>query len=134
MNKVGEIYLSNFLPICCHSNVKHMMLVLVLATIFLTLVWQLVKVINTNRQNHHQLIMADKQLEDYALLQEKNDDLVDFHNELGQSIAALHIQLQVAQKLWQVNPKQAQQSLGEAYQLSGTVMHEVRQVVKDFNL
>ena len=103
-----------------------MLLVLVLA-IFLMLVWQLVKIIYTNRQNHRQLIIIDKQLQNYALLQEKN-------HELGQSIAALHIQLQVAQKLWQVNPKQAQQSLGEAYQLSGTVMHEVRQIVKKINV
>jgi hypothetical protein len=109
-----------------------MVFVLVL-TIFLTLVWQLVKVIYINRQNHHQLMMAHKQLQNYALLQEKNHNLVDFNNALGQSIAALHIQLQVAQKLWQVNPKQAQQSLSEASQLSRTVMHEVRQIVKDFH-
>jgi signal transduction histidine kinase len=109
------------------------MVFVLVSSIFLTLVWQLVKVIHTNHQNQHQLIMARKQLQNYALLQEKNHDLVDFHNALGQSIAALHIQLQVAQKLWQVNPKQAQQSLCEAYQLSGTVMHEVRQVVKNFN-
>jgi signal transduction histidine kinase len=123
---------SNFSPICCHSNVKHMVLVLVFATIFLTLVWQLLN-IHTNRQNHHQLMMASKQLQNYALLQEKNHNLVDFHNTLGQSIAALHIQLQVAQKLWQVNPKEAQQSLCEAYQLSGIVMHDVREIVKEFN-
>jgi Histidine kinase len=110
-----------------------MVLVLVLATIFLTLVWQLVKVLYINSQNYHQLIIAHKQLQNYALLQEQNHNLVDFHSALGQSIAALHIQLQVAQKLWQVNPKQAQESLCEAYQLSGSVMHEVRQIVKEFN-
>lgn len=108
-----------------------MVLVLLSATIFLTC--QLVKVTRRNRQNHYQLIIAHQQLQNYALLQHKSHDLVDFHNALGQSIAALHIQLQVAQKLWQVNPVQAQQSLSEAYQLSSTMMCEVRQIIKDFN-
>ncbi len=110
-----------------------MVLVLLSATIFLTLVWQLLKVTRRNRQNHYQLIIAHQQLQNYALLQHKSHHLVDFHNALGQSIAALHIQLQVAQKLWQVNPAQAQESLSEAYQLSSTMMCEVRQIVKDFN-
>ena len=114
-----------------------MMIVLLLATLFLPLVWQLVKIIYTNRQKHQQLILAQQQLQSCALqignlaaIQEKNHNLLDFYNALGHSIAALHIQLQVAQKLWQINPIQAQESLSEAYELTSGLMHEVRQIVK----
>ena len=112
-----------------------MMIVLLLATLFLLLVWQLGKVIYTNCQNQ-QLLLAEKQIESYApqnefaVMLEKNHDTLNFYNGLGHSIAALHIQLQVAQKLWQINPTQAQESLLEAYQLSSTLMQEVRQVVR----
>ena len=110
-----------------------------LATLFVTLVWQLV-IICKNRQNHQQLILAQQQLQtcaaqmgNLAAMQEKNHNLLDFYNTLGQSIAALHIQLQVAQKLWQINPTQAQQSLSEAYQLTSDMMHKIRQIVKSID-
>lgn len=110
-------------------------MIVLLAILCLTLVWQLV-IICTNRQKHQQLILAQQQLQSCALqiglaaMQEKNHNLLDFYNALGHSIAALHIQLQVAQKLWQINPTQAQQSLSEAYQLTSGLMHDVRQIVK----
>lgn len=114
-------------------------MIILLATLFLTSVWQLVKIIFTNRQKHQQLILA-QQLQSYSLqigslaaMQEKNHNLLDFYNGLGQSIAALHIQLQVAQKFWQINPTQAQQSLSEAYQLTSDMMHEIRQIVKSID-
>ena len=115
-------------------------MIVLLATLFLTLVWQLVKIICTNCQKHQQLILAQQQLQSCALqigtlaaMQEKNHNLLDFYNALGHSIAALHIQLQVAQKLWQINPTQAQQSLSEAYQLTSSLMHEVRRTVKSMD-
>lgn len=115
-----------------------MIAVLLLATLFSTLVWQGLKVWYANHQKYQQLMLAQKQLQSYALqidnfaaMQEKNHNLLNFYNALGQSIAALHIQLQVAQKLWQINPVQAQESLFEAYQLSITLMHEVRQTVRN---
>ncbi len=52
---------------------------------------------------------------------------------LGQAISALNIQLQVAHKLWQINPIQAQRSLYEAYMLSANLMQEIRQTVKTLN-
>ena len=113
-------------------------MIVLLATLFLTLVRQLVKIISTNRHSHQQLILA-QQVQCTALqiglaaMQEKNHNLLDFYNALGQSIAALHIQLQVAQKLWQINPTQAQQSLSEAYKLTSEMMHEIRQVVKSID-
>ncbi|MBW4510869.1 MAG: histidine kinase dimerization/phosphoacceptor domain-containing protein [Scytonematopsis contorta HA4267-MV1] len=110
--------------------------------IFLIFCWQLVKMKRRSLRKHKQLILNQKlsrhkQLQNYVLpvsnnttMQEKNQDLVYIYNVLGHSIAALNIQLQVAQKLWQANPTQAQESLSEAYQLSRTLMQEVRQIVK----
>ncbi|MBN3958717.1 histidine kinase dimerization/phosphoacceptor domain-containing protein [Nostoc sp. NMS8] len=111
--------------------------ILFLTILLLTLLCQFLKMVYHNQQKHQQLILAQKQLQTYALqidnfseMQQTNDNLLNLYNALGQSIAALHIQLQVSQKLWQINPTQAQQSLSEAYQMSGTLMREVRQVVK----
>jgi hypothetical protein len=111
------------------------MAVLLLAIFFLMLLWQLVKVFCKHRQKHQQLILAQKQLQvgNFATMQEKNQNLLSLYNALGHSIAALNIQLLVAQKLWQVNPSQAQESLSEAYQLSGVLMREVRQVVRSMS-
>jgi hypothetical protein len=109
-----------------------MVFVLLLVLLFL-IVWLLAKMIGKNRLLHYQLLVADYKLQKYAFLLQQNHDLVDFHNALGQSIAALHIQLQVSQKLWQVNPMQAQKSLSEADQLSSTIMCNIRQIVKDFD-
>jgi signal transduction histidine kinase len=72
----------------------------------------------------------DLQINYLTEMQETNDKLLDLYNALGQSIAALHIQLQVSQKLWQVNPTQSEKSLSEAYQMSKTLMQEVRQAVR----
>ncbi len=84
--------------------------------------------------------MAENQLQQYttqignlAAVQEQNRIAHNLYDALGHSIAALHIQLQVAHKLWQVDPTQAQQSLSEAYQLSTTLMQEVRQAVRKLN-
>ena len=74
-------------------------MIVLLTTLLFTLVW-LGKIICTNRHSHQQLILA-QQLQSCALqiglaaMQEKNTNLLDFYNGLGQSIAALHIQLQV---------------------------------------
>ena len=67
--------------------------------------------------NNQRLMLAHKQLREYAqqieiaTAQEKNRIAHDFYHSLGHAIAALHIQLQVAHKLWQVDPTQAQRSL-----------------------
>lgn len=53
------------------------------------------------------------------------------YSALGQAIAALIIQLQVAHKLWQINPIQAQRSLDEAYALSLSLMQDIRQTIKN---
>lgn len=115
-------------------------MIFLLTILSLIVFCQLVKIICTNRQKHQQLILTQQQLQscvlqigNLAAMQEKNHNLLDFYNALGHSIAALHIQLQVAQKLWQINPYQAQQSLSEAYQLTSDLMHEVRQIVNNMD-
>jgi hypothetical protein len=114
-----------------------MVTVLLLGILFLTLAWQLIKNICIYRQKHQQLILAEKKLQTYAsqmgyftIIQENNHNLLDFYHGLGHSVAALHIQLQVAQKLWEINPTQAEKSLSEAYQLSSTLMYEIRKIVR----
>ena len=116
--------------------------ILLIGILILTL-WRLVKSIYTYRQNR-QLILAEKlqfyasQMVYFTFITEKispqdrlsQQNSLDFYQELGQSIAALHIQLQAAQKLWQVNPKLAKQSLSSAYEVSSTLMSEVRQIVR----
>jgi Histidine kinase len=119
--------------------VKDMLAVLLLLTLLLTL-WYLVKTARANHQKHCELIITQEYLQSYifdagayADILAKNQDLLNTYNSIGQSLAALHIQLQVAQKLWQVNPVQAQQSLSEAYQLSGSLMYEVRNIVRSLS-
>ena len=106
----------------------------------LILRWQLVKIRCKNCQKHQEIKIAEEKLQQYATkignlaaVQEQNRIAHNFDDALGHSIAALHIQLQVAHKLWQVDPTQAQRSLSEAYQLSTTLMQEVRQTVKKLN-
>lgn len=103
----------------------------------LLLVWQLVRIIRSCHRNHQQLILAHEQLRQYAVeigtltaVRERNRVAHHFYRALGQSFAALHIQLQTAYKLRHINPDQAQKSLGEAYQLSSVIMGEIRQAVK----
>jgi Histidine kinase len=113
------------------------MLPVLLLTILLLTLWHLVKYVRANHQKHCQLVLAQEHLQSYVLeagsyadMQAKNQDLLKTYSEVGQSLAALNIQLQVAHKLWQLNPIQAQQSLSEAYQLSSSLMYEVRCIVK----
>ncbi|MBD2198168.1 MULTISPECIES: histidine kinase dimerization/phosphoacceptor domain-containing protein [Calothrix] len=67
------------------------------------------------------------------MMQAKNHELIDLYKTLGQSIMALNIQLQAAQKLSQINPTQSQQSVSQAYQLSGELMQELRQILRQMD-
>ncbi|MBD2204527.1 histidine kinase dimerization/phosphoacceptor domain-containing protein [Calothrix sp. FACHB-1219] len=83
------------------------------------LVWQL-QILYTSRCKNQELLV----------IQEKNHELIDVYKTLGQSIMALNIQLQAAQKLSHIDPKQSQQSVSQAYQLSSEVMQELRQILR----
>lgn len=110
---------------------------LLLLITLLVLGWQAKKMAYEHDNKHQRLILAQKQLQQYAqqietlaTAQEQNRIAHDFYHSLGHTIAALHIQLQVAHKLWQVDPTQAERSLSEAYQLSTTLLKEIRQTVR----
>ncbi|WP_460205038.1 histidine kinase [Scytonema sp. NUACC21] len=114
--------------------------ILLLVTLSFIVGWQLVKIAYTNCQKYREFKIAQKQLQQYAMqigdlsqMQEQNRIAHNFYDTLGQSIVALNIQLQVAHKLWYIDPNQAQHSLSEAYQLSSTLMQELRQAVKKLN-
>ncbi|MEA5572858.1 histidine kinase dimerization/phosphoacceptor domain-containing protein [Calothrix sp. UHCC 0171] len=120
---------------------KYMLAVLLLVAFLLTLIWQLVNAVHANYQKHCQLILFEQQINLYTSqilnmteIQEKNQNLINLYNALGQSIAALNIQLQVAQKYWFINPEQAHESLTDASQLSASLMYEVRQIVKEMSV
>lgn len=107
----------------------------VVLAIMLLLGLQLVVVIFANQ--HKQLLIAHKQLQEYAkeletlrAIKERNRFAHEFYDALGQSIAALDIQLQTAKTLLHIDLEEAQRFLVQGHQLSSSVMHEVRQVVK----
>lgn len=98
---------------------------------------QLVKVTKANQKKYQQLTLTQQQLQycfseiaTIAAIQKYHQMTHQGCAALGQSIAALHIQLQVAQKLWQINPTQAQQALQEAHELSASLMQDTRNIVK----
>lgn len=83
------------------------------------IVWQF-QILSTSQYKNQKLLV----------IQEKNYELMDLYKALGQSIVALNIQLQAAQKLSQINPIQSQQSVFQAYQLSSQMMQELRQTLR----
>ncbi len=114
-----------------------MILILMLTILCLILLGQSIHLGLANLYKHQQLQLIQEQLQKYeietvsfAVIQENNHNLIEFYYGLGQSIAALHIQLQAAHKLWQMNPLQAQNSLLQAYHLSGSIMQEIRGIVR----
>ena len=111
--------------------------ILSLTILCLILLGNLIHLRLNNLQKNQQIKLIQEKLQKYeiqiisfAVIQENNHNLIQFYYTLGQSIAALHIQLQAAQKVWQLNPSQAQNSLLQAYDLSGNIMQEIRQIFK----
>lgn len=114
-----------------------LLLLLPMLMIIIVLFWQILNNLLINHQQNQQLLTFESQIQDYQIqiirlidIERKTHDLINYHYELGHSIAALHIQLQATQKLWQVDPPQAQKSLNEAYKVSGNIMHEIRKSIK----
>lgn len=107
----------------------------IVLAVMLLLGLQMVVVIFANQ--HKQLLLAHKQLQEYALklealeaIKERNRFAHEFYDALGQSIAALDIQLRTANTLLYIDLEKAQRFLVQGHQLSSSVMQEVRQVVK----
>jgi signal transduction histidine kinase len=108
----------------------------ILITALLIVSWQLVKITKVNQRKQQQLFIVQQTLQhcldgfETASSKEPSQIAYQLCSTLGQSIAALQIQLQVAHKLWQINPFQAKHALLEAYELSSTLMQEIRQTVR----
>ncbi|PMB25093.1 sensor histidine kinase [Fischerella thermalis] len=96
----------------------------------------LVNTVFTERQIQEQLIIAHKQLqqyvvqvEDLAVVRERNHIAHNIHDSLGHALAVLNIQLQSALKFWQVDLHQAHQYVLQSEQLGSFAMQEVRRSV-----
>ncbi|PMB39952.1 hypothetical protein CEN47_04160 [Fischerella thermalis CCMEE 5319] len=96
----------------------------------------LVNTVFTERQIQEQLIIAHKQLqqyvvqvEDLAVVRERNHIAHNIHDSLGHALAVLNIQLQSALKFWQVDLHQAHQYVLQSEQLGSFAMQEVRHSV-----
>ncbi len=112
-----------------------MIIILSLSILCLILLVQLIYLRSTNLDKHQQIQFIQEELQKYEIqivnftaIEKKNYNLAEFYYDLGHSIAALHIQLQAAQKLWIMNPSQAHNSIVQAYDLSGNIMQDIRQI------
>lgn len=77
-----------------------MITVLLLILGCLILIWQLLNALLAYKYKNQELLLT----------QGKNYKMINLYKTFGQSIMALNIQLQVAQKLWTINPIQSQNS------------------------
>ncbi|MCU0570522.1 MAG: histidine kinase [Oculatellaceae cyanobacterium Prado106] len=100
------------------------------------LAYGVLRLMQTNAQKQAQIQVAHAELTDclhelVALsgIRDRNRIAFEFYDALGHAIAALHIQVQAAYKLHSVHPEQSQAALAEAYQLSGSILREIRQTV-----
>jgi len=104
-----------------------------LALVFLQL---LISAVQSERQSREQLMIAHAKLRHYALeieelaiVQERNRIARDIHDSLGHSLTVFNLHLEAALRLLQSDPDEARALLMEAKQLSSTALHEVRQSV-----
>jgi signal transduction histidine kinase len=78
---------------------------------------------------HEQLREYALQIEDFAAVQERNRIAREIHDSLGHALTALNVQLQTANKLWQVDVSRARTFLSQAQRLGEIAIKEVRQSV-----
>ncbi len=108
-------------------------LVLGLTLIFLNL---FVEVLLAERRGRDQLALANARLRDYAhqvedmaILQERNRIAREIHDSLGHALTASNLHLEAALRLLNCDPPQAQALVREAQQLGAQALREVRQSV-----
>lgn len=99
----------------------------------LLFVLQLVSTSLSERHTREQLVIAHEQLHQYAqqieelaVVQERNRIAHEIHDSLGHALTALNIQLQSALKFWKVDPEQAQKFVAQSKQLGSMAMQEIR--------
>lgn len=96
----------------------------------------LVNTVMSERQIQEQLAIAHKQLqqyvvqvEDLAVVRERNHTAHNIHDSLGHALAVMNIQLQTALRFWQVDIEQAYRYIVESKRLGSFAMQEVRRSV-----
>lgn len=111
-----------------------------LTILCIVLLGQLMHLKLTNLHKIQQIQLIREELQKYEIrsvnftvIKEDNHNLLEFYNNLGQSIVSLNIQLQIAQKLWKINPLQAHNSIVQAYDLSGNIMQDIRQIFRNID-
>ena len=90
----------------------------------------------SERQSRDKLLVANEKLRQYALkienqatLEERSRIAREIHDSLGHSLTALNLQLETAIKLWEFNPKKAEDFLARAKKLGSQSLHDVRNSV-----
>lgn len=107
-----------------------------LLILVLILVLLLVNALLTERQRRDELAAAHAQLRRYALqveqlamVQERNRIGREIHDSLGHALTALNLQLEGALKLWQTHPNRSYSFLQTAKTLGSEALQAVRQAV-----
>ncbi|MBD3886883.1 sensor histidine kinase [Phormidium tenue FACHB-886] len=102
----------------------------------LFLVLKLANALLVERDLRADLVMAHKQLQQYAqqdkelaALQERNRIARNIHDSLGHALTALNVQLQAAIELWRHDRERVEPFLEQAQKLGETAMQEVRKSV-----
>jgi len=107
-----------------------------LAGLTLVFLQWLIAAVQSERRSREQLMAAHTQLRHYALeieelaiVQERNRIARDIHDSLGHSLTVFNLHLEAALRLLQADPEEARALLVEAKQLGSTALQEVRQSV-----
>jgi signal transduction histidine kinase len=80
-------------------------------------------------QAHQQLRTYALQIEDIAILQERNRIAREIHDALGHSLTAFNLHLEAAMRQLEPNPTKAKELLQEAQTLGKTTLQDVRRSV-----
>jgi signal transduction histidine kinase len=80
-------------------------------------------------QAHDRLRQYALQIEDQAMLQERNRIAREMHDALGHALIAQNLQLETVHCFWNSDPDKAARALSEAKHLGSQALHDVRQAV-----
>jgi signal transduction histidine kinase len=109
------------------------MMALVLISTFILLLTDALLSVQRSRQElalaHDRLRQYALQIEDQAILQERNRIAREMHDALGHTLTAQSLQLDTARYFWQTDAEKAVRSLNEAKQLTIQALSEVRQAI-----
>jgi len=81
------------------------------------------------REANQKLKDAAAQIEKLAMAQERTRIAQEIHDALGHALTGLNIQLEGALKLWEINPEQSKELVGQAKKMGSMALNETRQAV-----